>query len=40
MDKNKDGVVTIDEFIDCCENVRLVYNLNINSQCTDTLKFH
>lgn len=22
MDKNKDGVVTIDEFIDCCQNVR------------------
>lgn len=21
MDKNKDGVVTIDEFIDCCQNV-------------------
>lgn len=22
MDRNKDGVVTIDEFIDCCQNVR------------------
>lgn len=22
MDKNKDGVVTIDEFIDCCQNVK------------------
>lgn len=22
MDKNRDGVVTIDEFIDCCQNVR------------------
>lgn len=21
MDKNKDGVVTLDEFIDCCQNV-------------------
>lgn len=28
MDKNKDGVVTIDEFIDCCQNVRLVYYFN------------
>lgn len=23
MDKNRDGVVTIDEFIDCCQNVSL-----------------
>ena len=26
MDKNKDGVVTIDEFIDCCQNVRDVFS--------------
>lgn len=32
MDKNKDGVVTIDEFIDCCQNVRPIPQ-NISSHC-------
>lgn len=32
MDKNKDGVVTIDEFIDCCQNVSWVLR-HICSQC-------
>lgn len=33
MDKNKDGVVTIDEFIDCCQNVSWISQTHLFHHC-------
>ncbi|KAF3836998.1 hypothetical protein F7725_004462 [Dissostichus mawsoni] len=38
MDKNKDGVVTIDEFIDCCQNVSWTMRTSCD-RCTSLKTF-
>lgn len=37
MDKNKDGVVTIDEFIDCCQNVSWRPAGCVHTKCSNNL---